>query len=391
MMRKLLLSLAGVACCLMTLPPGSAAAETPTITISKGDTITLALEPVGGPEGALLTQVLRNDLVLSGYFSIATANQAGMAVSGVDTGGALQGRVLDHSGGTVLARAYRGTAREKAHAFAAEIIETLTGKRGMTGSHIAFSATRTGRKEIYTADYDGGNLRQLTHDGSISVAPALSFDGRRLAYTSYLKGYADIYLIELASGARRRIVKFPGTNSGAAFSPDGSRIACSVSRDGNPELYMVHADGSGARRLTHTPGVETSPSWSPDGSELVYCSDTDGRGPQIYRIPAAGGASRRLATGYGYCTKPTWSPDGKRIAFNIREGGAFRVALYDLARGSTRVLTDGADARDPIWGPDSRHLLFTRGGNLLLLDTQNGRTVTILDGLGSISEPAWSR
>ena len=98
-----------------------------------------------------------------------------------------------------------------------------------------------------------------------------------------------------------------------------------------------------------------------------------------------------MSTGYGYCTKPGWSPDGKRIVFNIRQGGSFQVAVLELASGAVRLLTSGDVARDPIWGPDSRHLMFTQGGNLILLDAQNGRKVKILDGLGSVSEPAWSR
>src|SRR5205823_2301868 len=107
----------------------------------------------------------------------------------------------------------------------------------LAGTKIAFVVQKSPRiKEIYTADCDGSNRVQLTHDETISVGPSLSPDGRRLAYMGYKSGFADIYVIDLASGARDRIVKFPGTNTGAAFSPDGSRIACSVSRDGNPEL-----------------------------------------------------------------------------------------------------------------------------------------------------------
>ena len=386
MLRKLLLATAGYAVLALAAP----AAEPPTITISKNDTIALALEPVGGPDGAVISKTLQSDLTLAGCFSLVPAAQAGIKAGGTSDGGSLQGKVTDRSGGNVLARSYSGGVREKAHAFANDIIETLTGNKGMAGSKIAFVATRTGRKEIYVAEYDGSNVRQMTHDNNISVAPALSADGQRLAYTGYLKGYADIYLIDLANGARNRIVKFPGTNSGAAFSPDGGEIACSVSRDGNPELYVVGAGGSGARRLTHTAGVESSPSWSPDGRELVYCSDNGGS-PQLYRIGAGGGRGQPLSTGYGYCTKPGWSPDGKRIVFNIRQGGSFQVAVLELASGAVRLLTSGDDARDPIWGPDSRHLMFTQGGNLILLDAQNGRKVKILDGLGSVSEPAWSR
>lgn len=390
MLRNYFLMAAACVVGCAAISPALSAAETPTITISKSDSIALALTPIAGTDGPAVAKVLQNDLTLAGYFSLTSSGKAAITVSGSDGAGSLQGKATDAAGGTVLMRSYTGTAREKAHAFANDIIETLTGNRGIAASKIAFVATRTGRKELYTADYDGSNVRQVTHDGSISVAPALSPDGRRVAYTSYLKGYADVYSIDLASGARERIVKFPGTNSGAAFSPDGSRIACSVSKDGNPELYVMRADGSGARRLTRTPGVESSPSWSPDGQDIVYNSDDRGT-PQLYRISASGGAGRLLSTGYRYCTEPSWSPDGKKIAFNVREGGSFRIAVLDVASNAARILgAAGEDARDPVWGPDSRHLLFTQGGSLLLLDVQNGRRVKVLDGLGSISEPSWS-
>jgi len=368
----------------------SFAASTPTITITGNGTTALAVAPIGGADGAVVTKTVQTDLALSGFFSFVDAGQASMVVNGASSGNSLQGKVVDRSGSNILLRTYEGSPKEKAHAFANDIIETLTGSKGMAGSKIAFVATRTGSKEIYTADYDGSNICPWTSDRTISVAPALSPDGRRIAYTSYLHGYADIYTIDLGSRQRDRIVKFPGTNSGPAFSPDGSQIACTMSRDGNPELYVVNADGSGARRLTHTPGVESSPSWSPDGREIIYSSDDTGS-PQLFRISAGGGSGHHISTGHGYCTKPSWSPDGKKVAFNIREGGSFQVAVLDLASNATRVVTGGDEARDPVWGPDSRHLLFTQGGNLMLLDVQTARKVNLISGLGSISEPTWTR
>lgn len=393
MLRKFSLAAAGcwAALSLASLAPHQAfGAPTPTITIAGNGSIALAIGSIGGPDGALIAKTVQSDLALSGFFSFANANSASMVVNGSSSGGGLQGKVVDRSGGNVLMRSYSGDAKAKAHAFANDIIETLTGTKGMAGSKITFIAGRGSRKELYTADYDGGNVRQLTQDGTISAAPAISPDGRRIAYTSYLKGYADIFLIELGSGARQRIVKFPGTNSGAAFSPDGDRIACSVSRDGNPELYVVDTSGGSARRLTHTRGVESSPTWSPDGREIIYSSD-DGGSPQLYRISASGGSGSRISTGHGYCTKPSWSPDGRKVAFNIRDGGSFQVAVLDLSGGGTRVVTGGDEARDPVWGPDSRHLLFTQNGSLMLLDTQTARKVSLIAGLGSISEPAWTR
>jgi TolB protein len=366
------------------------AAEAPIITISKSDTIAVSVSPISGADGAMATRVLQNDLTQSGYFKITPPSSAGFIVSGDSSGGSLQGKVADPGGRTVLTNSYSGSERGKVHAFADDIIRTLTGNPGFCGGRIAFVATRSGRKEIYTADADGSNVQQLTNDNSISVDPSLSPDGRRLVYTGYKSGYADVYLINLGSGARERIIKYPGTNSGAAFSPDGGRLAVTLSKDGNPELYVTSAGGGGARRLTHTRGVESSPTWSPNGDEIIYSSDDRG-GPQLYRISASGGTGQLIPTGRGYCTEPNWSPDGKKVAFNVREGGTFQVAVLDLGSGSTRVVSSGGDAGRPVWAADSRHILYPQSGALYLLDAQTGRKVKVLDGLGKISEPTWSR
>ncbi|CAN5795763.1 Tol-Pal system beta propeller repeat protein TolB [soil metagenome] len=361
------------------------AEEAATITIRKGDTTSVALKGLGGADGTAATKVLQNDLQLSSWFSITPPERATYIISGVANGGSLQGSVVDQRGSTVLQKTYSGPTRAATHKFADDIVDTLTGHKGIASSKIAFVSKHTGHKEIYTADYDGANVKQLTNDGVISVAPALSLDGSKLAYTGYQSGYADIYLIELASGARNRIIKFPGTNSGAAFSPDGARIACSLSKDGNPELYVVGANGGGARRLTRTPGVESSPTWSPDGSEIIYSSDERG-GPQLFKISANGGSGQLISTGYGYCTEPSWSPDGRKVAFTARTGG-FSIAVKDLQGGPSSLMASG---EDPAWGADSRHLIFSSGSSIVLLDTQNGKQTPIITGLGEVSEPTWS-
>jgi TolB protein len=357
-----------------------------TITIRKGDTTSVTLKSLDGGEGAAATKVLKNDLELSGWFILTPPERATYTIGGSASGGSLQGEVKDQRGGVVLQKTYSGGARVAAHRFADDIVETITGHKGIASSRIAFVATRTGRKEIYTADYDGANVRQLTNDGSISVAPALAPDGSKLAYTGYQSGYADIYLIDLASGSRNRIVKFPGTNSGAAFSPNGAQIACTLSKDGNPELYIIGTSGGGARRLTRTRGVESSPTWSPDGSQIIYSSDERGA-PQLFRIGGGGGSGQLISTGYNYCTEPSWSPDGRKVAFTARTG-AFSVAVKDLQGGATNLVTSG---EDPAWGADSRHLIFSSGSSIVLLDAQTGRSVPVVTGLGKVSEPTWSR
>ncbi len=385
-----------IACALLPFgmfPVSSAHAEE-TITVRKsGGQIDLSISPLGGAEGAAATRTLTDDLTTAGVFNFlpAGATAAYTARGSAGGGGAIQGQLVDRGGATLLAKTYTaGSARASAHQFADDIVLALTRTRGIASAKIAFTATRSGHKEIYVCDADGGNLRQLTSDASIAVGPALSPDGRRLAYTGYQSGYADIYLVDLASGARERIVKFPGTNTGAAFSPDGSRLAMTCSKDGNPELYVSDVRGGGAQRLTRTRGTESSPTWSPDGGEIIYVSD-DAGAPQLYRISAGGGSGSRLGTGYGYCTEPNWSPDGRQLAFNVRAGGGFAVAVMNLDGGGARVVSGGGNAEDPCWGADSRHLVYSDNETIWLLDTVSGRKTRVAGGLGRVSEPTMSR
>ena len=362
------------------------AQDTPTITVRKGDRVSLALAPLGGGSGPAVTKVLQHDLDLAGWFQLVPAAQASYTVGGTAGGGSLQGKVTDGAGSVVLSKTYTGDDRSMAHEFADDIVETLTGNKGIATTKIAFVGTGSGAKEIYLADYDGDNSRRLTSDRSISVAPSLGPGARHLAYTGYQGGYPDVYVIDVATGARNRVINAPGTNSGAAISPDGGRMALTMSKDGNPEIYVTGLRGGGAKRLTRTSGVESSPTWSPDGGELIYSSD-EGGSPQLYRISAGGGSPRQIPTGQGYCTDPSWSPDGKKVAFTVRTGGGFSVAVMDVAGGEARIVASG---QNPVWGRGGRHLIFSSGPSLILLDVPSGRTTTIVSGLGKVSEPTWS-
>ncbi len=371
--------------------PNARSEDTPVITVSKGaGQIGLALNPLAGPDGAVATKTLTDDLNMAGAFALTVGTGTSTYTArGTAGGSGLEGTLVDRSGNNLLNKTYPGPARAAAHAFADDIVLALTHTRGVAGGKVAFIATRSGAKEVYVCDTDGSNMRQLTSDHSISVGPALSPDGRRLAYTGYKLGYADVYMVNLASGTRDRIIKFSGTNTGAAFSADGGRLALSCSRDGNPELYTTDTGGGGARRLTHTPAVESSPTWSPDGSEIIYVVSDAGSAPQLYRIGADGGTGRHISTGYGFCTEPNWSPDGKHLAFNVREGGGFAVAVLDFGSGSARVVA--TDAERPAWGADSRHLIYSDGGAVVILDVPTGKKTRIASGLGKVSEPTWSR
>jgi TolB protein len=371
-----------------------AQATTPVIVIEQTRKIDVAVQPISGAEGAAATKVLTDDLNRSGVCRVVSADSAAFVLSGSITPSGLSGRAVPKAGGAAIVdKSFSGDSRRATHLFADAVVEALTGTPGFASSRITFASASGGKKskvkEIYISDIDGANARQLTQDKSLGYGPRFSPDASKIVYSSDKSGYRDTYVIDLGSKKRSCVAQFPGQNTGAAFSPDGSTLALTLSKDGNPELFTMAATGGSPTRLTRTRGVEASPSWSPDGTQIVYVSDERGS-PSLYLLPATGGEPERLNTESSYTTEPDWSPDGKLIAYSISSGGG-QIGVYDLSAKKSRIVSRGSGLESPSWTRNSRHLVVSQNGHLVLLDTLTGETTKIPNNLSNNTEPNTSR
>ncbi|MEI9898307.1 MAG: hypothetical protein WDN28_31735 [Chthoniobacter sp.] len=183
--------------------------EDPAITISKSDKIPIAIGSIGGADGAQAAKILQNDLAMSGYFNLVPAASAGFLVGGTSNGNSLAGNVTDRGGKTVLTKSFSGSARGKVHAYADEIVETLTGNKGIADSKVAFVASHTGHKESISRMPTGRACASSRTMGRSAWGRKLSPDGSRLVYTGYKSGYADVYEIDLGSGRAIASSNFP--------------------------------------------------------------------------------------------------------------------------------------------------------------------------------------
>ena len=116
--------------------------------------------------------------------------------------------------------------------------------------------------------------------------------------------------------------------------------------------------------------------------------------PQIYVMDADGSGQRRLSFGGGWYSAPAFSPDGTSIAFTRRGSDGLRIGVMRADGSDERVLTAGPIDDSPVWGANSRDLLFQRTGAdgrsaIFRLTTAGGaaqKLVTPQDG----SDPDWS-
>ncbi|HEU4724050.1 MAG TPA: Tol-Pal system beta propeller repeat protein TolB, partial [Candidatus Eisenbacteria bacterium] len=313
--------------------------------------------------------VTRGDFELSGLFAVrdvaplesklspdpslsGSVRVEGM-VESEGAGWKFTGEVFDlGTAESVFRRAYtfdRASLRATLHRFSDDVIEALTGERGICETSVAFVRQSGKVKEIWVMDYDGENQRQVTHDRSIALSPAWAPWGSEIAFTTFKRGNPDIYLFDLRRRASYPFSTRPGLNTAPNYSPDGKWIACTLSRDGNAEVYLVSRDAQTARRLTRNPRIDSSPCFSPTGRELVFTSDRGGS-PQLY-VMDTDGVNQRLLTLEGkYNDSPQWSPKGEKIAYAARHDGTFDVVVIDSdGHNAVQITSDAGHNENPRW------------------------------------------
>lgn len=354
---------------------------------------------VSDKQGGDFKAVLEKDLKLSGWFLVSAPGQGMLIVEG-SAGGSGGGatasvRVTSRSGKTYLNQRYSDdSARRLAHRVCDDIVEAVSGVRGIASTRIVMIGFRDRQKDLYICDADGGNFTRLTQDGAVCLSPNWHPAGQEVVYTSYFEGNPHVYQVNLARKSRRKLSGFPGLNAGATFSPDGSSLSLVLSKDGNPEIYTMSASGGSLRRITATrSAAEASPVWSPDGKSIAYVSDRSGS-PQVYVRSAASAADRRVSNIGRENVAPDWSLDG-RLVWSSRRSGSYDLVVYDPGTGrEVQVTSDGFDYEDPSWAPDGRHIACSRTGgyhsDVYLLDTLGDPPIRLTAISGEWYSPAWS-
>ena len=312
----------------------------------------------------------------------------------------LELRLLDiDSGRMIHGRRYqapREAGRKLLLRFCDEVVEVLTGEKGISQSEITFVSDASGHKEVHVADLLGDNIRQVTHHRHLTIAPRFTPDGDHLTYTSHHRGNANLYktnILELKT--TRPISRWSGLNLSPSWPPNGRHMVLTLSRDGNPDLYLAENEGKIIRRLTHGEGINVSPSFSPDGKRLAFVSDRSGT-PQIYLMELESGAVERLTFQGNENTTPSWSPDGRWIAYTGRSQGVLHIFIVSPEGGPPTQLTKSwGNHESPSWSPDSRQLVFSRQRNereqlCTIFVNGGGLRVLFPQQPGNLVMPQWS-
>lgn len=308
--------------------------------------------------------------------------------------------------------------RKVLHQLSDAVHLALFGEKGIASTKILYTVRqRMGddatkwTAEVWQADYDGANAKQVTREGVLCVTPTYipSASGtlpREFLYVSYKVGQPKIFRGSLDSGAVQRLTYLRGNQFMPVISPTKDKIAFIADISGNPDVFIQ--DFSLDRGLIGKPrqifaapkATQGSPTFSPDGSKLAFVSNKDGTARiYILDIPPPGAALSDLkplliSKMNRDNTGPAWSPDGKKIAYSAMTKGVRQIWIYDTLTKKETQLTEGDGHKEnPAWAPNSLHLVFNSSSptcsELHLINLNQKKAVKISSGPGEKRFPAW--
>ena len=167
------------------------------------------------------------------------------------------------------------------------------------GRYVVFTSTRSGDLELWRYDLQTGEYLQLTSELGYDGGAFFSRDSKQLVWrasrptteeeqASYkdllAKGFVEpkelnVFVADAEGKNVRQVTNLPGANWAPFFHPDGKRVLfCSnhhsLDKGGrNFDIFMINIDGTGLRQITHTDTFDAFPMFSYDGKQLVFCSN----------------------------------------------------------------------------------------------------------------------
>jgi Tol biopolymer transport system component/DNA-binding winged helix-turn-helix (wHTH) protein len=137
-------------------------------------------------------------------------------------------------------------------------------------NRIAFVSDKSGHDEIWLANADGTNSKQLTEVRGSVLDPTWSPDGQVLAFVSYLAEDRSnvVMYVDVESGRLRAVPTGFDDHGPPSWSSDNRSLIVPIITAGRADLWRFSLDGESRTQLT-TDGGEFGRE-GPDGSSLYY-------------------------------------------------------------------------------------------------------------------------
>jgi serine/threonine protein kinase len=204
-------------------------------------------------------------------------------------------------------------------------------------------ASRTGENwDIWLANRDGSESKQLTADAFIDQQPSVCADGRYIVFQSNRSHSRNLWRMNFDGSNQKQLTEGNYVDASPVCSPDGRSVVFMSGRSGTWAIWKVGIDGGNPVQLTNR--LSELPTISPDGKTIAYFyrDEQSKDQPKLSLIPFEGGAPLKTVD-----LRPSvqpiafaWMPDGRSIAYLDNASGILNVWSQPLDGGAPNQLTN---------------------------------------------------
>lgn len=165
------------------------------------------------------------------------------------------------------------------------------------GKKIVFTSTRSGDLELWTMNIDGSDPKQLTNTLGYDGGAFFSPDSKRIVwrasrpstpeeqknYTDLLKkglvepSALEIFVANADGSDVRQVTQLGKANWAPSWHPSGEKIIFASNHLGETgrqfNLFLVNVDGTGLEQISFDQTFDAFPMFSPDGKKVVFSSN----------------------------------------------------------------------------------------------------------------------
>ena len=170
------------------------------------------------------------------------------------------------------------------------------------GDRMVFTSMRDGDLDLYTMDLDGKKVKRITsalgYDGGAWFSP----DGKKIIWRASrpkteaeIKEYKELLAENLVAPTNmevwtanadgsdaKQITNLGQANWAPNYTPDGEHIVFCSNHEykrGFPfNMYLVNKDGSNMQKISRDKGFDAFPMFSPDGKKIIFSSNRNNGG-----------------------------------------------------------------------------------------------------------------
>lgn len=210
---------------------------------------------------------------------------------------------------------------------------------------------------------DGTGNKQLTFDAGWNSRPAVSPDGRYIVFVSSRTGTRNIWRMDIDGGNQKQLTR-GSSDARPQFTPDNQWVIYTSRETGVPTLWKVAIDGGNPVQLTDY--FSALIAISPKDGQIAYAYDEqeNSKRRRVAVIPFEGGPPTKVFDfAHPFAQAMRWAFDGRALTY-IDTPARFNIWSQPLDGSPPKQITDFKSDRMIFsfdWSRDGKRLAVARG------------------------------